>query len=251
MTHMNNNKNNNRHHLIAATATISVLALAIIILASTSIASPVAATTTNTTTTAGNTTTSTTSSASSSGIKLSSQPIYQEQIKDTGNTPLDQTHIRINYAGNGTLNLPNATEAIRTTSTATGIAPIVGNDFEGKELLTTVDGSDSATVRIHGLFRFNEQGRGEGIIIAVFNTNSTGKLAPLDGMIVAGTAELHPEDASGLVRVWEWHSAIPYIKMPTQSMTQEQQSPPANATTATNELPPPSSSPSSSPLTGP
>jgi hypothetical protein len=87
-------------------------------------------------------------------------------------------------------------------------------------MLTTVDGKESAIARIYGLFRFNEQGRGEGIIVAVFNTNSTGKLAPLDGMIVAGTTELHP-DATGLVRVWEWHSTIPYVKMPPTTTTME------------------------------
>ncbi len=115
-------------------------------------------------------------------------------------------------------------------------------------MLTTVDGSDSATAKMHGLFRFNEQGSGEGIIIAVFNTNSTGKLAPLDGMIVAGIIELHP-DATGLVRGWEWHSTIPYVKMPTMATTTTatEPGPPssmnntANSTTAVtitpNELP--------------
>ena len=77
MTHLNN-KNNNNHHIAATATTISVLAI-VIILVSTSIVTPAAASTTTTTTTAsGNTTTTTTSSALSSGIKLSSQPIYQE-----------------------------------------------------------------------------------------------------------------------------------------------------------------------------
>ena len=56
-------------------------------------------------------------------------------------------------------------------------------------------------------------------------------LASLDGMILAGITELYP-DGTGLVTLWEWQSAIPYVKMqqqqpPPPPPTQE---PPANST---------------------
>jgi hypothetical protein len=87
--------------------------------------------------------------------------------------------------------------------------------------------------------RFNMQdGSGKGIAIAVFHTNSTSKLAPLDGMIIAGIDELYP-DGTGLVTLWEWQSGIPYVKMPPL------QESPTNTTTATPSglLPSPTSTP--------
>jgi hypothetical protein len=145
-------------------------------------------------------------------------------------TPINQTHIQITYSGNGTLNLPNGTETIRTTSSGSGIASMIDNDFAGKEeILTTEDGSESATARVYELVRFDmQQGTGRGIAMAVFHTNSTGMLAPLDGMILAGQDELHP-DGTGLVTLWEWQSGIPYVKM--QPPLQES---PTNTTTTTS-----------------
>ena len=112
MTHLNDKNNNN--HPIATATTICVLAI-VIILVSTSIVTPAAASpTTTTTTTAGNTTT--TSSGPSSGIKLSSQPIYQESTPPGNVTPINQTHIGATHTGNGTLTLPNSNQTINTTS---------------------------------------------------------------------------------------------------------------------------------------
>jgi hypothetical protein len=161
-----------------------------------------------------------TTASSPSGIELSPQPVYQEQIRDTGQIPINQTHLQITYSGSGTLNLSNTTEAIRTTSSGSGIASMIDNDFAGKEVLTTEDGSESATARVYELVRFNmQEGNGRGITIATFHTNSTGMLAPLDGMILTGITELHP-DGTGSVTLWEWQSGIPYVRVsPTQEFT--------------------------------
>jgi hypothetical protein len=257
MTYPNNNKkknNNYRHHPIAATAaTISILVV-IMVAASTTMTNitPVAATTTSTAAAASaannNTTAATPSTASSSGIELSSQPVYQERVGTVNQTQINQAHTKLTISGNGTLTLPNSTESINTTSKGSIIVSQDGTGV-GKEVLRTKDRSENATATFHEIARFNMQnGTGRGIIIALIHTNSTGKLAPLDGMILVGQQEFTPQPTS-LVRAWEWHSGIPYVKMLPQSMTQ-QQSPPKNATTTTtNELPPPSSS--SSPLTGP
>ncbi|MDQ4013604.1 MAG: hypothetical protein M3146_07770, partial [Thermoproteota archaeon] len=171
------------------------------------------------TTTAATTTTTTTppeAAPSSSALELSPQPIYQEQIRDIGVIPINQTHLQITYSGNGTLNLPNGTEPIITTSSTSGIGALVDSDFAGKEVLTTEDGSESATARVYELVRFSmQEGTGRGIVMAVFHTNSTGMIAPLEGMILAGIIELSP-DGTGSVTLWEWQSGIP---LPTATTT--------------------------------
>jgi hypothetical protein len=193
MKHNLNKKN--KRYVITAAATIFTLA----IMSALIMATPAAATTMMTTTT----------TSPEAGIELSSQPVYQEQIRDIGVIPINQTHLQITYAGNGTLNLPNGTETIRTTSSTSGIGALIDSDFAGKEILTTEDGSESATARVYEFVRFDmQQGTGRGITIATFHTDSTGMLAPLNGMMLVGITELYP-DGTGLVTLWEWQSGIP------------------------------------------
>ena len=98
--------------------------------------------------------------------------------------------------------------------------------FAGKEILTTEDGSESAAATFYEIVRFGEQ-EGRGIAIAVFHTNSTGMLAPLDGMIMIGVDEL-PQEGNSTVTLWEWQSGIP---LPSTSTTTEE--PPLMTTSAT------------------
>jgi hypothetical protein len=217
------NKNSNNYFtaaLLVLTAVVITTVSPFLILST--IATPVAATT------IGNTTTTTTPS---SEIELSPQPVYQEQIRDIGLSLINQTHIQITFSGNGTLNLPNGTETIRTTSSVSGMGALIDNDIVGKEILTTEDGSESATTTVHGILRFNEQeGTGRGIIMAVFHTNSTGMLAPLDGMILAGIIELYP-DGTGLITLSEWQSGIPLPTATTATTPPQEHSPLTDTTT--------------------
>jgi hypothetical protein len=154
-------------------------------------------------------TTTTTSAASSSGIELSPELVYQERSREVGEIPINQTDIQVTFSGNGTINLPNSTETIMTTSIGSGISSFIDGTFAGKEILTTEDGSENATATVYEIGQFNVQdGTGRGIAIAVFHTNSTGKLAPLDGMILAGQDEFLP-DGSAFITFWEWQSGIP------------------------------------------
>jgi hypothetical protein len=211
---MHLNKKNDRY-VITAAATLFTLA---IMTASIMATSPAAATTTTTT-------------SPEAGIELSPQPVYQEQIRDIGVIPINQTHLQITYSGNGTLNLPNGTETIRTTSGTSGIGSLIDSDFAGKEDLTTEDGSESATARVYNLVRFSmQEGTGRGIVIAVFHTNSTGMIAALEGMILAGIIELYP-DGTGLVTLWEWQSGIPLPT--TTTTTPPEEAPPMDDTTTT------------------
>src|SRR5919109_4512591 len=150
----------------------------------------------------GNTITSPTSA--SSGIQVSQQIVYKELSSEVGETPINQTHLQVTFSGNGTLNLPNSTETIRTTSNGSGIASMLGT-FAGEVTLTPEeDAGENATATIYEIGRLNTQdGTGNGIAIAVFHTNSTGRLAPLDGMILIGLDEFLP-DGNAFITFWEW-----------------------------------------------
>jgi hypothetical protein len=189
-----NKKRSNTKVTVAAT---SILTLAIIIMtASNMVVTPAALATT-------------TPPASQSGIELSSsQPIYQTQEKLVSQSPINQTHAEFVVSANGTLTLPNATETITTISTKSGIVSMMDGTFAGKEILTTEDGSENATATIYEIIRFNmEMGNGTGVAIALFHTNSTELLAPLDGMILTGRGELYT-DETGLHSLWKWQSGI-------------------------------------------
>jgi hypothetical protein len=197
-------KNNNNNYLITAAAAIFTLAMA-----APSMGAPAATTTeTDSNITTATTTTTTASSSSFSDIELSLQPVYREHVRDVSETLINQTHAQLIVEGNGTLTLPNSTESIKTTSTGSGIVSIFST-FAGKEILTTEDGTENATAISYEIARSNkEQGIGKGISIAVIHTNSTGRLAPLDGMILVGQEEFQP-DGRALLTYWEWQSRIP------------------------------------------
>jgi hypothetical protein len=150
--------------------------------------------------------------ASQSGIELSSQPVYREHVRDVSETMINQTHAQLVVEGNGTLTLSNGTESIKTISTGNGVVSVFST-FAGKEVISTEDGSENATGTFYEIARSNkEQGSGKGIAIAVVHTNSTGRLAPLDGMILVGQEEFQP-DGRALITFWEWQSGIPFVRM--------------------------------------
>jgi len=152
------------------------------------------------------------SAITSSEIELSAQPVYREHVRDVSETMINQTHAQLVVEGNGTLTLPNSTESIRTTSTGSGIVSIFST-FAGKEILTTEDGSENASAISYEIARSNKElGIGKGISIAIIHTNSTGRLAPLDGMVLVGQEEFQP-DGRALLTYWEWQSGISYAML--------------------------------------
>ena len=180
----------------------------IIMLTSTTIASPVAATTT----TASAGATSTSSAAQSSEIKLSSQPIYQESVPPGDVTPINQTHIAATHTGNGTLTLPNSNQTINVISNGTAIFSFATPSAIAKETIRAPNG-ETATLTFYEIIQFSNPteaplGGGKGIKIIIFHTNSTGMLAPLNGVIAAGINDLQPNGESELT-AWRWESGIP------------------------------------------
>jgi hypothetical protein len=202
------NKKNNSYVIAASSVAAALFTFAIMATAASNMATttPAAATTT---TTAGNTTT--TPSGSSSGIKLSSQPIYQESTPPGNVTPINQTHISATHTGNGTLTLPNSNQTINTTSNGTAIASLATPSAIAKTTIRAPNG-ETATITIYEIIQFSNPteaplGGGKGIKIIIFHTNSTGMLAPLDGVIAAGINDIQPNGDSELT-AWRWESGI-------------------------------------------
>ncbi|MDQ3853348.1 MAG: hypothetical protein M3299_10990 [Thermoproteota archaeon] len=206
-------------------ATIFMLA---IIFASTTI-SPVSASTT------GNATTTTTPS---SGLELSSQPVWDEQATSTGVTPINETHSIGTFIGNGTITVPDTGETINMTNNGTAfISPVPGYtdtvSASGREYVFSEDDDDTTAITFHEIIRYDPTTfAGKGVIIAVFDNNATGSLAPFNGMMVVGTHEDDPTTQAATIKLWEWESGIP-IPPPvtTADMEDSPLSPTVNATT--------------------
>ena len=148
----------------------------------------------------------------SSGIKLSPQPIYQESVPPGSVTPINQTHIAATHIGSGTLTIPNSNQTINVISNGTAIFSLATPSAIAKETIRAPNG-ETVTTTFYEIIQFSNPteaplGGGKGIKIIIFHTNSTGMLAPLDGVIAAGINDLQPNGESELT-AWRWESGIP------------------------------------------
>ena len=137
---------------------------------------------------------------SNNTINLAEKPFLIEHGRTVAAIPINQTHIQISLAGNGTITLPNSTETVTTKDTGSAIARLTptGNIVNGQILLNTEDGSENATVF------FTEIGQGgKGVGVAYFTTNSTGKLAFLNNMVAVIEDEIQPNGDTHIT-AWEW-----------------------------------------------
>src|SRR5215218_3715694 len=138
--------------------------------------------------------------SNNNAINLAEKPFLVEQGKTVAATPINETHIQISLAGNGTITLPNSTETIKTKDTGNAIARLTptGNIAQGQIFINTEDGSENGTVF------FTEIGQNEkGIGVAYFSTNPTGKLAFLDNMVAVIQDEIQP-NGDTMITAWEW-----------------------------------------------
>ena len=181
---------------------VAIIAAALVVTSSMTTA-PVAATTTSNTTT-------TTTTSSSPGIELSSQPVYQDQLRVVSQNPINETHMSITFSGNGTLTLPNTTQTINTTSNGSALISFMTLSVQGMETIRTQDGGETATATLYEIDRQPATtGESKGIVIAVVNTNATsGMLAPLNGMILAGMDDIQTTTSESSLTLWEWKSGI-------------------------------------------
>jgi hypothetical protein len=133
-------------------------------------------------------------------IILAEKPFLIEHGRTIAANPINQTHIQISLAGNGTITLPNSTETVMTKDIGSAIARLTptGNIAQGQIHISTEDGSENATVF------FTEIGQNEkGIGVAYFTTNSTGRLAFLDNMVGVIQDEVQP-NGDTFITAWEW-----------------------------------------------
>jgi hypothetical protein len=148
-------------------------------------------------------------------------------------TPINQTHIAVTHTGNGTLTLPNSNQTINVISNGTAIASLATPSAIAKETIRAPNG-ETVTTTFYEIIQFSNPaeaplGGGKGIKIIIFHTNSTGMLAPLEGVIAAGINDLQPNGYSELT-AWRWESGIipPLLTTNTNTTT-------STTSTATSE----------------
>jgi hypothetical protein len=171
-----------------------------IIINNTATTEPTAATTDGDT----NTTAISTTPLSSSEIHLSPQPIWEERVRNTGETPFNQTHSIITFFGNGTLTVPDTGETIDVTNNGSAIfSSVTGTSF-GRESFLSEDG-DSTAITFYEIEKDDPATlQTRGITTAVFDSNATGSLAPFNGMIVVGLHDEQPNDEGVTMTLWKW-----------------------------------------------
>jgi hypothetical protein len=217
------NSTKNNHHIVAILVlTVAITATTVLATTTTSLSSfpitsniaiPAASATPATTTGNATNTTSTTTmtTTTSQQPELSPQPIYEERSPPGTITSINETHGILTYSGNGMLTLPNTTQTINTTHNGTAVLSFTTTSGHGKETIRTEDG-ETATATVFEIVQFNNPaalgGEGKAIVTAVFQTNSTGVLAPLNGTIAVGIDEISPTNESHIT-LWKWESGIP------------------------------------------
>jgi hypothetical protein len=215
MKTLNNNKRTipllRNTYLATATGAATIFTLAVIFAPTT--ITPVSASTDG----------SDTATPSPSGLELSPQPVYEREATTTSVRPINQTHIGSTFSANVTLTLPNTTETINATSSGSSLISLPTQYAIGTETIMTEDG-ETVISTFSEIFEFPPgSGNANGIAIAVLHTNSTDRLAPLNGTLVVGTDYLYPVSAAGFTTFWEW------VPTPPPSLL----SSPMNTTTAT------------------
>ncbi|HKH86626.1 MAG TPA: hypothetical protein VKA40_08755 [Nitrososphaera sp.] len=226
----NNNRKTLLHNIyLARAATIFALAVVFASTTTTTI-SPVSATTTG----------NTTAAASSPALELSAQPVWDEQATSTSVTPINETHRIATFIGNGTMTVPDTGETINMTNNGTAFISFVPGYNEtvgtyGREYVFSVDDGDTTAITFNEIIRYDPATfEGSGLVIAVFDNNATGSLAPFNGMMVVGTHEEDPSTLAATIRLWEWESGIPIPPLVTTGMEESPASPTMNTTTTTD-----------------
>jgi hypothetical protein len=147
-------------------------------------------------------------------LPIANTPFYREDITVTGQNPINATHVQVSLSGNGTLMLPNSTEAIAVNSTGTALVNFETTSVIAQEFLTTTeDRRENASATIYEITRHDVKTRTEkGVVTVIFETNSTtGQLSFLDGMIAVGQADVD-EAGNTSITLWEFETGIPYVK---------------------------------------
>jgi hypothetical protein len=145
---------------------------------------------------------------SSFGLDYSSRPIVDEVVINTGETPINETHTIVTFVGNGTMTVPDTGMTFNQTNHGYAIiSPLTGSpgalSSYGKEIVLADDGN-TLSFTFYEIIQFDTSNPlGKGIMIAVYDKNATGQLAPFNGMMAIGTHK-EPLNPEAFLTFWEW-----------------------------------------------
>ncbi len=183
-------------------------------------------------------------------------PLYIEHDITINTTNITQSITNTTFEGNGTFMLPTPTGGgnVSTTDSGYSITTTIGGlmKSEGKVLIKTTDGKESAVANFAVLRPINSTTMAAAIGIAYIQTNSTvgQQLAPLNNTLgVFKNEEISPTQST--VTFWKWNP----VTSPPPQQQQQQMMKTTNRTTSTTATTttrmPSSQSPSSSSLSSP
>jgi hypothetical protein len=137
------------------------------------------------------------------------------------------------------MTVPDTGETINMTNNGTAFISFVPGYNEtvsayGREYVFSEDDNDTTAITFNEIIRYDPATfEGSGLVIAVFDNNATGSLAPFNGMMVVGTHEEDPSTQAAIIRLWEWESGIAIPPLVTTGMEESPTSPTMNAAIST------------------
>jgi hypothetical protein len=102
-------------------------------------------------------------------------------------TQINKKHSIVPFIGNGTLTVPDTGQTINMTNNGSGlVSPVAGYvgtvSAYGKENVFSSEDGDSTAITFHEIIRYDPTTpQGKGFVVAVFDANATGSLAPFNG----------------------------------------------------------------------
>ena len=106
------------------------------------------------------------------------------------------------------MTVPGTGQSVKmTNNNGTGLVSTIPGYAEtvsavGREYVLSREDGDKTAITFHEIIRYDPTTfKGAGIVIAVFDRNATGMLAPFNGMMVVGTYFM-------IIILYEWHCSI-------------------------------------------
>jgi hypothetical protein len=124
-------------------------------------------------------------------LDTSSGPFYSENVTREGASYLSERFSIGVLSGTGKLRLPNSTSLLNFTTAGNEITDAATSAVVSNETITSEPATETAKVSMFQIAHYrSDDGIQRNAVIAIFATNSTGALAPLDGMIGIGESQI-------------------------------------------------------------
>jgi hypothetical protein len=141
------------------------------------------------------------------------------------------------------MTLPGTGQTVKMTNNGTRlVSPVPGYaetvSAVGREYVLSTEDGDRTAITFYEIIRYDPTTfKGSGVVIAVFDRNATGMLAPFNGMMVVGTHFEDPNVRAAAIKLWEWQSAIPLSTDTTATAATPEEPSPLTGTTTTTTTP--------------